>query len=141
MSDQGRCELLISIALPEALFDGPIAQPFDPCVSIDFLPRLAVDVLLAGQPVVMNDAQAVRVDILGGQRQHAPGRGAQELPGSSPPTRSVRRQTRGSARRIPASAAPPTASPSAECRSSAPSDRSRGTRRRRTPRRVPRACA
>ena len=33
MSAQGRCELLNSMALPDADFDGAIAQPFDPCVS------------------------------------------------------------------------------------------------------------
>ena len=49
-------------------------------VRIDhFLPRLAIDVLLARQPVVMNDTEAVRIHVLGGERQHAPRGRAQVL--------------------------------------------------------------
>jgi hypothetical protein len=46
----------------------------------DLAARFRVDAALAGQPVVVNDAQAVRVDIVGCQRQHGPGGGAERVP-------------------------------------------------------------
>ena len=101
-----------------------------------FLPRLPVDVLLARQPVVVNDAQAVRVDVLGASAAaRASPRRSAVLGFFAAHAFRPSANARISAPNSGALLRRPLLRLLRECRSSAPSDRSPGRRRRRTRRR------